>query len=266
MVIEQYPTQRSTRTIAGVPVEEFVPQDADPDRVLINLHGGAFCSGAVHVSRIESAPLAHRGGFRIVSVDYRQGHEHTYPAATEDVVAVYRDLLTHYAPGQIGIYGGSAGGMLTAQVTAWLVRHGLPVPGAVGIFGAGTGGAGDGDYFSAIGNGKTPPDQIISRLADGDVGYFSTAEPDDPCVDPTLAPVEFRAQFPPTLLITGTRAIDLSPALNTHRALCRAGVDASLHVFDGLGHCFYYTAGTPEAQDAYETMIRFFRKNLSGRG
>ncbi|HKT73940.1 MAG TPA: hypothetical protein VJQ47_13695 [Steroidobacteraceae bacterium] len=65
------------------------------------------------------------------------------------------------------------------------------------------------------------------------------------------------------MLVTGTRAFDLSPAIGTHRALSQAGVDASLHVFDGLGHCFYYFAGTPESDDACDTMIRFFRKHLS---
>jgi acetyl esterase/lipase len=45
----------------------------------------------------------------------------------------------------------------------------------------------------------------------------------------------------------------------------QAGVDASLHVFDGQAHCFYYDAVTPESVDAYNTMIRFFRKNLSAQ-
>ena len=263
MLVAQFPTQRTTKTMGGVTVEEFVPEDLDADRVLINLHGGAFCSGATYVSRIESAPMAHRGKFRVISVDYRQGYEHKYPAANEDVVAVYDELLKTYAPSQIGIYGGSAGGMLAAQVGAWIIHHGLPIPGALGVFGAGLGGPGDGDYFAAIGSGQTPPDSILSRFVEGRVGYFSTARPDDPLVNPNLAPLEFRAKFPPTLLITGTRAFDLSPAIGTHRALSQAGVDASLHVFDGVGHCFYYFAGTPESDDAYATMIRFFRKHLS---
>ena len=137
--------------------------------------------------------------------------------------------------------------MLAAQVTAWIIRHGLPVPGAVGIFSAGLGGPGDGDYFAAIGNRQAPPDRVMSRFIEGTVGYFSTASADDPCVNPTIAPLDFRAKFPPTMLITSTRAFDLSPAIGTHRALCQAGVDASLHVFDGLGHCVYYFVGTPKA-------------------
>jgi acetyl esterase/lipase len=263
MLVAQFPTERTSKTIAGVPVEEFVPEGVDTDRVLINMHGGAFCSGATYVARIESAPMAHRGRFRVISVDYRQGYEHKYPAATEDVVAVYTELLKSHSPNQIGLYGGSAGGMLTGQVAAWIIHHGLPVPGALGIFGAGFGGPGDGDYFAAIGSRQTPPDSVLSRFLEGNVGYFSAVRPDDPLANPNMAPLELRAKFPPTLLVTGTRAFDLSPAIGTHRALSQAGVDASLHVFDGVGHCFYYFTGTPESDDAYDTMIRFFRKHLS---
>jgi acetyl esterase/lipase len=251
--------------MGGVPVEEFTPPAAaDRDRVLINLHGGAFCSGAIYIGRIESIPLSHLGGFRVVSVDYRQGYEHKFPAASEDVCAVYEALLQDYAPSQIGIYGGSAGGVLTSQATAWILSRRLPAPGAIGIFGAGTGGQGDAAWFGALGMGMRPPLPLLKRLARSDIGYFGSASDDDPMVDPTRSP-ELLTQFPPTLLVTGTRAFDMSPAIITHRALVRAGVDAQLHVFDGLGHCFYYDAKAPEGRDAYETMTRFFRKHLGAR-
>lgn len=261
-----FPVNSTIATRGGVPVEEFTPVDGvDTDRVLINLHGGAFYSGATHVSRIESIPMANLGKFRVVSVDYRQGYEHKFPAASEDIAAVYESLLADYAPGQIGIYGGSAGGVLTAQATAWIIDKGLPVPGAIGIFGAGTGGSGDSAWFSAIGMGLQPPFTALATLAGASVGYFSEASDEDPLVNPNIAPLEFRAQFPPTLLVTATRAFDLSPAIATHRALVQAGVDASLHVFDGHGHCFYYDAMGPEGRDAYDTMIGFFRCHLGSR-
>lgn len=263
-MLENFPVEIRPGKLGGVAIEEFVPRDTcDEDRVLINLHGGGFFSGATYIARIESIPLAHKAKCRVISVDYRQGYEHKYPAASEDVFAVYAALLKNYAPSQIGVYGGSAGGMLTAQATAWILDKGLPPPGAIGIFGAGTGGMGDGDYFSAIGTGKTPPDSAMGRLAQAKVGYFSHVRADDYLLNPIIAPKSFRAKFPPTLLITGTRAFDLSPALATHRALAQAGVDASLHVFDGQGHCFYYIATTPEAIDAYDTIVAFFRRHLS---
>ncbi|CAN7496277.1 alpha/beta hydrolase [Phenylobacterium sp. LjRoot219] len=263
-LLEMFPVDIVAERLGGVPVEVFTPKGgADDGRVLINLHGGAFFSGATYVARMESIPVAHNGGFRVVSVDYRQGYEHKFPAASEDVAAVYAELLKTHAPEQIGIYGSSAGGMLTAQATAWILEHGLPAPGAIGVLSAGTGGAGDGAYFSAIGSGRHPPDNMMARISDAPVGYFAGTRADDHLVNPNIAPLAFRARFPPTLLITATRAFDLSPALATHRALVQAGVDAQLHVFDGLGHSFFYDAVTPESVDAYDTIIRFFRKHLA---
>lgn len=265
-LLAQMPVDIAPSTVGGVPVEQISPQTGpDAERVLINLHGGAFFSGAMQIARVESIPMAYRGKFRVVAVDYRQGYEHKFPTASEDVAAVYGALLEDYAPSQIGIYGGSAGGTLTAQATAWILEHGLPAPGAIGIFGAGAGGVGDSAYFSALGTGERPPKPMdVTRRAP--VGYFSTVRENDPMVNPNIAPQALRAKFPPSLLITGTRAFDLSPAIATHRALVQAGAESSLHVFDGLGHCFYYDAITPESVDAYETIIRFFRKHLSRRG
>lgn len=262
-LLQAYPVRISQGEIAGVGVEEFEPEEGTrSDRVLINLHGGAFCCGAGTIGRIESIPVAHMGKYRVISVDYRQGYENRFPAASEDVAAVYEALLKEYPAKSIGIYGASAGGSLASQATAWIIDKGLPAPGAIGIFAAGTGGAGDSDWISQIGTGNHPPFHGWSGLRDSDIGYFAGSDPNDPLVDPCRAPVEFRAKFPPSLIITGTRAFDLSPALATHRALCQAGVDAQLHVFDGLGHAFFYDAMTPESLDAYATILRFFERHL----
>jgi acetyl esterase/lipase len=268
-ILSQFPVGLRAYEIAGVPVEEFAPEAcADDRRVLINLHGGAFMSGAIHIGRVESAPVASIGKVKVISVNYRQGYEHKFPAASEDVAAVYRELLKSYPAGNIGIYGCSAGGALTAQVMAWLIHKGFPAPGAIGIFSAGAGGGGgDSAFFGQIGTAQAPPP--ASAAADplagvryGKFGYLSDVTPDDYLAMPLSAPRDVLAKYPPTLLISATRAFDMSPAIAFHRALTRAGVDASLQIFDGLGHCFYYSASTPEALDAYDTITRFFDRHL----
>jgi acetyl esterase/lipase len=271
LLADRFPVEIEAADIAGVPVEHITPQGgATRPQILINLHGGGFVSGARYIGRIESIPVAHLGGWRVISVDYRQAYEHRFPAASEDVEAVYRALLKDHAPEDIGIYGGSAGGMLTAQATAWLLDKGLPTPGAIGIFGAGAGGVGDSTFFGRIGVADAPP---ADYGAPGDIwaelrsptGYFRGALREDWLAYPQGAPRAFLAQYPPALLITGTRAFDMSPAILFHRALVQAGVEAALHVFDGMGHCFYYSAHTPEARDAYDTIVRFFGWHLGRR-
>jgi acetyl esterase/lipase len=195
-------------------------------------------------------------------VNYRQGYEHKFPAATEDAAAVFTELLKTYPAERIGLYGGSAGGTLTLQTTAWLAQTGQPVPGAIGVFGAGAESKGDGDYFSAIGTMQKPPLNAF-RVRGTRFGYFSDVSGEDPMVNPLLGGNALLSKFPPSLFITGSRAFDFSAAIATHRTLLQSGADAELHVFDGHGHCFYYDTGVPESLDAYRMILRFFRRHLT---
>ena len=257
--------------VAGVRVQIVTPQGGvHPDRrdhVLINLHGGAFVGGAEYCGLVESIPIASIGGYRVVVVDYRQGWEHTFPAASEDVAAVYRALLGTHDPRNVGIFGYSAGGSLTAQAVAWFVAHDLPVPGAAAICsagggGPGAGGGGDATYLAAVAMAG-PPVTPTSAATGGDLrfGYFAGLEPTNPLVAPIHAP-ELLKEFPPTLLLSGTRSFDLSGAAMTHRALLRAGAPAELHVWEGMWHCFPYNAHIPEAKEAFDTLVGFFDRHL----
>ena len=262
----RYPVQIAPREIAGVKTHVITPEagEADAKRVLINLHGGGFSMCAQGCALVESIPIAAVGRFKVVTVDYRQGPEHRFPAATEDVVAVYRELLESYAAERVGIYGCSAGGALTGQVGAWIAEKGLPKPGALGIFGAGATrfGTGDSAYVAAYIDGSFPapgPDggPVIP------MEYFSGSDLASPLISPA-GHLEVLAQFPPTLLITGTRAMDLSPAIHTHSQLLKAGVRSELVVGEGMGHCYIYFSDVPEARDAYDVIVRFFGEHLGG--
>jgi acetyl esterase/lipase len=56
--------------------------------------------------------------------------------------------------------------------------------------------------------------------------------------------------------------MEMSAAVNTHRELVKAGVDAELHVWDGLGHAFFYNPDLPESREAFDVMARFFQQHL----
>lgn len=272
-----YPVSVEERKMGGVPTRVVTPKDGIParnrDRVLINLHGGGFFEGAGNESLVESIPLAGRGKFKVVTVDYREGPEHEFPAASEDTALVYAALLKQYEPRNIGIYGCSAGGILTAMAVAWFQKHGLPAPGAIGIFSAGAFGgwygppsklgtwSGDSAYtaprLAADKTGPLDPKSLPAYMST----YLADADLTDPMVSPALSPSVLE-KFPPTLLITGTRAFDMSAAVQTQRALTNAGVEADLHLWDGMGHCFIYDVDLPEAQEAFAVMTKFFDSHL----
>jgi acetyl esterase/lipase len=263
---QQYPVDVVDQTIAGIPTRVVTPKDKpfDPKHVLINLHGGGFSMCADACAMLESVPIASLGGYKVVTVNYRMAPEATHPAGVEDVATVYRELLKSYKPKNIGIYGCSAGGALTAETAAWLPAHGLPQAGAIGIFGAGgvRFGAGDSAWVAAYIDGSFPP-PAKSGGTQPDItrGYFSNADMTGPIISPALHP-DVVAKFPPTLIITGTRAMDMSPAIYTNSQLLKAGVRSTLIVGEGMGHCYIYQSNLPEARDAYQVIVGFFRENL----
>ena len=93
------PNQLVEEKIAGVPVRIVTPEglpDANRDRVLLNLHGGGFNSDSG--SYTESIPIAGYSKIKVVAVLYRLAPEHPFPAAVDDAVAVYKELLKTYKP------------------------------------------------------------------------------------------------------------------------------------------------------------------------
>jgi acetyl esterase/lipase len=254
--------------VDGVYAEVFTPTagvaEEHRDRLLINVHGGGFMFGARVAGQGESIPICATGRFKIVSVDYRQGPEHRFPAATEDLATVYEHYLGEYDPGCIGIYGTSAGGMLSAQAVPWFLEHGLPLPGALGMFAA-TGQSGiKGDSsalaYHVFGSSPYEPDGELDV-----VPYFDGADLQSAAVSPILYP-ELLAKFPPSLLITGTRAYEMSSVIDAHNKLTLAGARSRLHVWDGLPHGFYCNGDLPEAREVERIVVDFFAETLGGSG
>src|SRR6202007_2772390 len=130
-----YPVNVEEATTAGVRTDIITPMTMPAEnktRVLINLHGGGFNSDSG--SLIEGVPISSLAKMKVVSVYYRLAPENPFPAAVDDVVAVYKELLKTYKPHSIGIFGTSAGAILTCEVTVKLKQLGLPLPGALGVF------------------------------------------------------------------------------------------------------------------------------------
>ena len=262
----RYPVDIQPATLGGVKALVITPKDGvapeNQHRVLINLHGGGFSVCAPMCGIIESIPIAGLGKIKVITVEYRQGPEYKFPAASEDVASVYRELLKQYKPASVGIFGCSAGGMLTAESVAWFQTHALPRPGAIGIFCASAGNfGGDSEYTTPPLDGRMPPP---IHAGDGrmHLGYFSDANMHDPMVSP-IESAAVLGKFPPTLILSGTRAFDYSAGINTHNQLTKLGVEAELHLWDGLFHGFFYDPDVPESRETYDVTVKFFDNHLA---
>lgn len=262
-----HPSKIEDIRIDGVRVSVVTPASGiDPKnarRVLINAHMGGFTTGGTYGGQVESVPLSGRGKIKVLAVDYRMAPEHKFPAASEDMEKVYREVLKTTKPANVGIFGCSAGGTLTGQSIAWFKAKGLPLPGAIGISCSGLMesfwfGGDSGSVTSLLNAAAARP-----APAGAPSPYFEGINLKDPLVTPGLFPDVLKA-FPPTLLIAGTRDIAMSNLLATHHALLKAGVDARLYLQEGLGHGHFFAfPGTPEAAATYDVMWDFFDRNLA---
>jgi len=256
-----FPVNIEEQTIGGVRCDVITPLETPPtnkNRVLINLHGGGFNSDSG--SLIEGDPIANLAKIKVVSVYYRLAPENPFPAAVDDVVAVYKELLKTYKPKNIGIFGTSAGAILTAEATARFRQLALPLPGALGIF------SGLADY-SRVG------DSHLMYSLTGLPGEFDALDPSKPILDtyvgktdpkdPVLSPIYADLKgWPPSLLVTSSRDLLLSGTTIFHRALVASGDDADLVVFEVLPHAFWYHFELPETTECLNIMAKYFDKNL----
>jgi acetyl esterase/lipase len=246
--------------MAGVPVRIVMPEgmpEANKDKVLLNLHGGGFNSDSG--SYTESIPIASYTKIKVVAVLYRLAPEYPFPAAVDDAVAVYKELLKSYKPEHIVIYGTSAGAILTAEVAAKLKQLGLPMPAALGIFSGMGDFARDGDSWALYAlrgfSGHLDPPVAGAH----DPSYVASTDARDPILSPIYGDLH---GMPPTLFVTSGRDLLLSGTVNLHRAYLLAGVDARLVVYDALTHAFWYDPKLPEAIEANHIMAEFFVREL----
>lgn len=259
--LETYPCDVVETVVDGVRCHRVEPTGGvrHAGKLLINLHGGGFVVGSG--SLVEAIPIAAETGCQVIAVDYRLAPEHPFPAAVDDVVAVYRDALETHAPSDIVLYGTSAGGFLTAMAIMRFRQEGLPLPAACGVFTAGGDVTQLGDTYNYLtlsgfyGHVSSPLDSPISERA----AFLRDADHDDPLVAPIKGDL---SDFPPTLLVSSTRDAVLSATALFHRALRRAGREADLHVFEALPHGFWFSVAIPESREALAEMAQFFTRHL----
>lgn len=257
-----WPCEVEEASIAGVRCHRIRKADTPArtsGKIMINLHGGGFVIGSGALG--EAIPIAGETGIEVVAVDYRLAPEHPFPAAVDDVLAVYQALLADHEPSDIAIFGTSAGGFLVAMTIMRLKKEGLPLPACCGMFTSGGDLANLGDTFNYLtlsgfyGHLGFPLDSDLSERG----RFLAGVDRDDPLVAPIKGDL---SDFPPTLLLSATRDAVLSSTAMFHRALRRAGREAELYVFEALPHGFWYGYQLPETHEAIGIMARHFETHL----
>ena len=266
-IMGRYDVAVAEKTIGGIVTDIYTPTEGVDEknrhRVLMHLHGGGQTHGNRWGGYLAATPIAAVGKVKVISVDFRQWPEATHPAAVEDAVVVYKSLLTEYRPENIGIYGCSSGGAFTAQTIPWIEKAGLGRPGAIGVFGMGLTQEGTDSVFAGLAWSElsVPTVEELNYQMDNMVQYYPGADRRDPYFTPG-ASTQMLDKFPPTLFVSSTRDYSLSRAAYGHSLLVKQGVEADLHVWEGLAHCFIGNTNLPESHDAFKVITDFFDRHL----
>jgi epsilon-lactone hydrolase len=262
---KQYGVTVSQQVVGGVPCYVATPNAIAPgnrNRLILALHGGGGVLGGGRAVAIEAIVIAEYSGIKTMAIDYRLAPEHAFPAAMDDAMAVWREALKRVSPSNIGLYGFSIGGGMALAITQRAKREGLSLPAAIVAASSWSDLSKTGDsYFTNAGvDNQIVYEGALEAMAKA---YAQGKDLKDPLISPVYG--DFTG-FPVTFLVAGTRDLLLSDTVRVARKLRRAGVETQLEVYEGQSHGSFYYPGTPEHEEFYRDVARFFDAHLGSSG
>jgi monoterpene epsilon-lactone hydrolase len=252
--IQQRPVE-----LGGVAGIEVTVDGNEGENVILYFHGGVYVIGTAAASVPLVGDLVRRTGARAITLEYRLGSEHPYPAAVDDARAAYEGLLAQgVAPGRIALAGESAGGGLAVVTLLALREAGLPLPSCAYVMSP---------YVDLTLSGETlaekrdvdpvlTPEGLRARVPD----YVGGANASDPFISPMFGDL---TGLPPLLIHVGSHEILLSDAVRLAERAAIADVAVTLEVTPGAPHVFQGFAGLlDEAGVALDRASDFLKAQL----
>lgn len=237
----------ASRVIGGVPGILVAPVDADPERLLLVLHGGGFALGSSASHRKMAGHLAKAAGTHAFVADFRLAPEHPYPAQLDDTDAVLDALIdAGHSADAITLVGDSAGASIAIATTLRRHARGAALPGQVVVVSP---------WLDMENSGETietndATDFLIAREGlQGNIDRYLSggADPTDPLVNPLYADLR---GFP-RLYITASETESLyHDAVRLFALAQQADVDVTFDSVHGEQHVWPLQAGNHPPADA----------------
>lgn len=233
-----------------VPIRIYAGQagaSGEPRPVLVYYHGGGGVIGSIETHDGLCRWLALELDALIVSVEYRMGPEHPFPAAPLDAWAAFREVVGRAAalggdPRRVAVGGDSMGGCLAAVVCQLARDAGEPMPCAQWLLYPATDRIAHTASRELFARGFLLTDPLLEWFMGH---YLGAADRSDPRVSPLRHP-ELRG-LPPAVVVTA----GFDPLRDEGRAyadaLAAAGVAVRYRCQEGLIHGFVQMTGAVPA-------------------
>ena len=247
--------KRNEIEYAGIQASWFTPDKSSLDKIILYLPGGGYCVGSSNTHKGMIGRMARAYGHPIISIDYRKAPEDPYPAAIEDAVKAYKQLVKDEYKNII-LSGDSAGGGLALATTMILRDEGFKLPAALVLLSPWTDLTGSGDSVTR----KKDRDPLISPelLEVFAIKYAGKEDLKNPLISPLFG--DFTS-FPPTLIQVGTEEVLLDDSTRLTKKMKAAGVLVEMEIWEGMMHVFQWMAGLiPEANDSIKQIGAFINR------
>jgi acetyl esterase/lipase len=219
--------------LSGVPAEKIAHPAAVPGKTMLYLHGGGHVMGSLKTHRHFVSRLAVAARVTAFHIDYRLAPEHPYPAALDDAIKAYRQILADgVTPQNLVVGGESAGGNLAVALLLKAREQGLPQPGGLYLLSPWLDMTTTGESYDKVGE----RDIIITREGIELVAaaYLGGAT-DNAYTSPIRANV---AGLPPMLIQVGSEELLLSDSLVFASRAAMSGIEVKLHVWPEMPHAW----------------------------
>lgn len=219
--------------------------------VLVYYHGGGGVVGSIETHDGLCRLIARQLRALVVSVEYRLGPEHPFPAAPEDAWAAYRGLLDRIDrlegdPTRVAVGGDSMGGCLAAVVCQRARDEAGPMPRAQWLIYPATDRATHRPSQSLFGEGLLLTEPMMQWFSDL---YLGEADRHDPRASPLHHPN--LTGLPPAVVVTAGFDPLRDEGQAYAEALAAAGVPVRHRCHEGLVHGFaQMTGAVPAARRA----------------
>jgi len=217
-------------TVGGVPGWWCRPAHAARGSVILYLHGGGYVLGSAAAYRNFVGHIAERANATAFIADYALAPERPFPAAPDDVLALYRGLLAS-GHERIALCGDSAGaGLALSFVAGTVKRERLVCVVAMSPW----------IDLSVSGESmvsRADQDPLLSRatLTEAAAHYLGGHEVEEL----GLATLESDlSQIPPVRIDVGDAEVLLDDSLRFARKAEQAGRSCDVHVWEGMIHVF----------------------------
>jgi len=231
------------------------PYPSAEEKAIFYTHGGGYVSGNCEDHRMHVAKFVKSSGVGALLYDYRLAPEYPFPVAIEDTLIAYRWLLAQGVKAENIVFAGeSAGGGLCLASLLAIRDEGLNLPAAGVALSPWT------DLTCSGNSYRINAKKDISTLGSWDVWskyYIGDNDPTHPWISPLYGDLQ---GLPPLLIQVGDHEILLDDARGFAAKAKAAGVEVTLHVWEGMVHCFPLLAPAfPEATQAWNETIEYIR-------